>query len=47
MSGLVSLAQQQFDDNRLNLRDTVTARTPWWLPGFVDERIYRQLVTEI
>ncbi len=47
LSGLVSLAQQQFDDNRLNLRDTVTDRTPWWLPGFVDERIYRQLVTEI
>ncbi|MEM7611974.1 MAG: DUF445 domain-containing protein [Pseudomonadota bacterium] len=47
LSGLVSLAQRQFDDNRDALRDTVGTRTPWWLPGFVDERIYRQLVTEV
>lgn len=47
IGGLVGLAQQQFDDNRQNLRDTVGNRTPWWLPGFVDERIYRQLVSEV
>ncbi|MEO0363978.1 MAG: DUF445 domain-containing protein [Pseudomonadota bacterium] len=47
VGGLVSLAQQQFDDNRQSLRDTVGERTPWWLPGFVDERIYRQLVSEV
>lgn len=47
LTGLVRLAQNQFEENRDNLRDTVGARTPWWLPGFVDERIYRQLVTEV
>lgn len=47
LAGLVALAQQQFDDNRIALRDTVGDRTPWWLPNFVDERIYRQLVNEI
>ena len=47
LTGLVSLAQRQFEDNRDNLRQSVGARTPWWLPGFVDERIYRQLVREV
>ena len=47
LGGLVALAQRQFDDNRENLRETVGERTPWWLPDFVDDRIYRQLVTEI
>ena len=47
LSGLVELAQRKFDENRGNLRETVGARTPWWLPGFVDERIYKQLVTEV
>ncbi|MEM9172758.1 MAG: DUF445 domain-containing protein [Pseudomonadota bacterium] len=47
LTGLVVLAQQQFDDNRESLRDTVGDKTPWWLPGFVDERIYRKLVDEV
>ncbi|MFK8053946.1 MAG: DUF445 domain-containing protein [Woeseiaceae bacterium] len=47
LTGLVSLAQQQFDENRDGLRLTVGERTPWWIPGFVDQRIYNKLVNEV
>ena len=47
LGGLVTLAQQQFDDHRQDLRDEVGQRTPWWIPDFVDDRIYRQLVSEV
>ena len=47
LTGIVTLAQNQFDENRQNLRDTVGERSPWWLPGFVDERSYRRLVAEV
>ncbi|MEO0616101.1 MAG: DUF445 domain-containing protein [Pseudomonadota bacterium] len=47
LTGLVTLAQNQFDENRGTLRETVGDRTPWWLPGFVDDRIYRKLVSEV
>ncbi|MEO0574024.1 MAG: DUF445 domain-containing protein [Pseudomonadota bacterium] len=47
LTGIVTLAQNQFDENRQELRDTVGERSPWWIPGFVDERIYRRLVTEV
>ncbi|HKL63414.1 MAG TPA: DUF445 domain-containing protein, partial [Woeseiaceae bacterium] len=33
--------------NRLQLRQHIGERTPWWLPNFVDEQIYRRMVTEI
>lgn len=47
LTGLVSLAQTQFEENRGGLRETVGERTPWWIPGFVDERIYRKLISEV
>ena len=47
LTGIVELARQQFDDNRVGLRSTVGERTPWWIPGFVDEQIYRRLVNEV
>ncbi|MEN7341811.1 MAG: DUF445 domain-containing protein [Pseudomonadota bacterium] len=47
LTGIVELARQQFDDNREGLRSTVGDRTPWWIPGFIDERIYRKLVSEV
>lgn len=47
LTGIVSLARQQLEDNRDGLRLTIGERTPWWVPGFVDERIYRKLVSEV
>ncbi len=47
VNGLVTLARAQLDENRLRLREHIGERTPWWLPNFVDERIYRSMVTEI
>jgi uncharacterized membrane-anchored protein YjiN (DUF445 family) len=47
INGLVTLARNQLDENRLRLREHIGERTPWWLPNFVDERIYRRMMTEI
>ncbi|WP_405235526.1 DUF445 domain-containing protein [Lentisalinibacter orientalis] len=47
INGLVGLARTQLDENRLQLRQHIGERTPWWLPNFVDEQIYRRMVAEI
>jgi len=47
INGLVGLARSQLDENRLQLRQHIGERTPWWLPNFVDEQIYRRMVAEI
>lgn len=47
VNGLVVLARNQLDQNRLQLREHIGQRTPWWLPNFVDEQIYRRMMTEI
>lgn len=47
VNGLVTLARNQLDENRVQLREHIGERTPWWLPNFVDERIYQRMVAEI
>lgn len=47
INGLVGLARNQLDENRLQLRQHIGQRTPWWLPNFVDEQIYRRMMAEI
>lgn len=47
INGLVGLARSQLDENRMQLRQHIGERTPWWLPNFVDEQIYRRMVAEI
>jgi uncharacterized membrane-anchored protein YjiN (DUF445 family) len=44
---LVAIGQQQLDENRDRIRERIRERSPWWLPRFVDEAIYDQLVAEL
>jgi uncharacterized membrane-anchored protein YjiN (DUF445 family) len=34
-------------DNRANIREAVQEESPWWLPGFVDDRIVVQMLDRI
>ncbi len=44
---LVAIAQQQLAENKEVIRTRIRDRSPWWLPRFVDEKIYDQLVDEL
>ncbi len=44
---LVQFGRDQLDVNKERIRARVADRSPWWLPGFVDEEIYDQLVGEL
>lgn len=43
---LTQFGRQQLDRNRLTIRTRIEERSPWWMPKFVDEEIYDQLVSE-
>ncbi|MGD8324909.1 MAG: DUF445 domain-containing protein, partial [Gammaproteobacteria bacterium] len=43
---LTQFGRQQLDRNRLTIRSRIEERSPWWMPKFVDEEIYDQLVSE-
>jgi uncharacterized membrane-anchored protein YjiN (DUF445 family) len=44
---LVDYSRDQLEQNRQTIRDRIGDRSPWWLPRFVDEEIYDQLIGEI
>ena len=44
---LVALGQHQLAENKDRIRSRIRDRSPWWLPRFVDEAIYDQLVAEL
>ena len=35
------------EDNRDKIRDHINQGSPWWLPGFVDNKIYNEMVERI
>lgn len=43
---LTQFGRQQLDRNRLSIRTRIEERSPWWMPRFVDEEIFDQLVSE-
>lgn len=43
---LTQFGRQQLDRNRLSIRTRIEERSPWWMPKFVDEEIFDQLVSE-
>jgi uncharacterized membrane-anchored protein YjiN (DUF445 family) len=43
----VQLAAQAVQDNRDLIRDRVRAESPWWVPGAVDDKIYKKIFTAI
>jgi len=44
---LVQFGRDQLETNKDRIRERVRERSPWWLPRFVDEEIYDQLVGEL
>jgi uncharacterized membrane-anchored protein YjiN (DUF445 family) len=44
---LVRFGRDQLERNKDRIRARVQDRSPWWLPRFVDEKIYDQLVGEL
>lgn len=47
LNAAVVWAREVLDENRGRIRDRIGERSPWWLPGFVDERIYASMVAEV
>ena len=47
VDALVAFGRSQLDRNRHLIRERIRDRSPWWLPKFVDEEIYDQLVGEL
>lgn len=43
---LIEFGREQLEDNKDRIRERIRDRSPWWLPRFVDEEIYDQLVGE-
>jgi uncharacterized membrane-anchored protein YjiN (DUF445 family) len=44
---LVELGRAELDRHRVEIRVRIHERSPWWLPQFVDQEIYDQLVREL
>jgi uncharacterized membrane-anchored protein YjiN (DUF445 family) len=44
---LVEVGRAQLGANEEQIRERIKARSPWWLPKFVDEEIFSQLVGEL
>src|SRR5690606_13454739 len=43
---LVEIGREQLDRHKFEIRLRIRAQSPWWMPKFVDEKIYDQLVSE-
>jgi len=44
---LVAVGRAQLGANEERIRERIKDRSPWWLPKFVDEEIFSQLVSEL
>jgi uncharacterized membrane-anchored protein YjiN (DUF445 family) len=47
VDSLVGFGREQLDRNKGLIRERIRERSPWWLPRFVDEEIFDQLVGEL
>lgn len=43
----VRIARQHLNENRVLIRIRIDEKSPWWLPGFVDQEIFDKIVTEV
>lgn len=43
----VRIGRQQLYANQFAIRDRIESQSPWWLPKFVDEELYRKILGEI
>ena len=44
---LVELGRAQLESQRVLIRVRIHERSPWWLPKFVDQQIFDELVGEL
>ncbi len=44
---MIRFGRDQLDANKAQIRARIKDRSPWWLPRFIDETIYDQLVSEL
>jgi uncharacterized membrane-anchored protein YjiN (DUF445 family) len=44
---LVQVGREQLSANEETIRQRIKDRSPWWLPKFVDEEIFEQLISEL
>jgi uncharacterized membrane-anchored protein YjiN (DUF445 family) len=44
---VVAYGREQLDRNKLMIRARIHEKSPWWLPRFVDEEIFDQIVGEM
>jgi uncharacterized membrane-anchored protein YjiN (DUF445 family) len=47
LNEVVRLAGRTVSENRDLIRDRVKEESPWWVPGIVDEQLYRKIVIAI
>jgi len=47
VDSLVDYGREQLNSHKHLIRDRIRERSPWWLPKFVDEEIFDQIVTEL
>lgn len=43
----VRVARQHVDENRVLIRIRIDEKSPWWMPGFVDQEIFDKIITEV
>ncbi|MSR07019.1 MAG: DUF445 domain-containing protein [Gemmatimonadetes bacterium] len=47
LNDVIRLVGQAIQDNRDTIRERIRQRSPWWVPGAVDEAIYKKLLAAI
>ncbi len=43
----VRIAREHVDENRVLIRIRIDEKSPWWLPGFVDQEIFDKIIAEV
>ena len=43
----IQLAAQLLEENKEGIRRRIKEESPWWVPGFIDDDVYRKLVERI
>lgn len=47
IDSFVRAAREQLDEHKHLIRERIETQSPWWLPDFVDEKMYDKIVAEL
>jgi len=47
LSEVIKLTAKTVDENRDVIRERVKTESPWWVPGIVDDKVYRKILVAI